>query len=261
MELSHQLIPQLKHLRLSGILDTLERRQQEAIQSQCSYTDFLQRLLEDEVERRAQKQLGQRLRRAGLNATKTLETFDFGYNASINRQQILHLAEGDYLRQHHNVILCGPTGTGKSHLAQALGQEACRKGFNVLWVAVDQMLKYLHGGRADGSWERRLQTYMRPEVLILDDFGLKPLAPPAPEDLYDVINQRYEKASIILTSNRAPAEWVELFGDPLLASAGLDRLAHRAEIVLIRGTSYRAKDRKKLEKELLAAAPKGRQET
>ena len=99
--------------------------------------------------------------------------------------------------------------------------------------------------------ERRLQTYLRPDVLILDDFGLKPLTPPAPEDLYDLINERYDQGSIILTSNRAPAEWPELFGDPLLASAGLDRLAHRAEMIVLRGASYRAKDRKKLEQEPL----------
>ena len=132
-----------------------------------------------------------------------------------------------------------------------MGQEACRKGFPALFVAVDKMLKHLHGGRADGSWERRLNTYLRPDVLLLDDFGLKPLAPPAPEDLYDIINERYEQGSIILTSNRAPAEWPELFGDPLLASAGLDRLAHRAEMIVLRGASYRAKDRKKLEQEPL----------
>jgi len=252
MELSHQLIPQLKHLRLSGILETLEHRQQEAIQQKWSYTDFLQRLLEDEIERRGQKQLALRLRRAGLNPTKTLETFDFDFNPSINRQQLFHLAESEYVRQHRNVILCGPTGTGKSHLGQALAQEACRKGFQALFIPVDKLLKHLHGGRADDSWDRRLQTYLRPDVLILDDFGLKPLTPPAPEDLYDLINERYEQGSIILTSNRAPAEWPDLFGDPLLASAGLDRLAHRAEMIVLRGASYRAKDRKKLEQEPLA---------
>ncbi len=254
MELSHQLIPQLKLLRLSGILDTLERRQQEAIKGKWTYTDFLLRLMEDEVERRTQKQLGLRLRRAGLNASKTLEGFDFDFNPSINRQQVLHLAECDFVREHRNVILCGPTGTGKSHLAQALGQEACRKGYQALLVDTDKMLKHLNGGRADGSWERRLATYLRADVLILDDFGLKPLSTPGPEDLYDVINERYEQGSIVLTSNRAPAEWPALFGDPLLASAGLDRLAHRAEVAIIDGDSFRAKDRRKLEKEVITVA-------
>jgi DNA replication protein DnaC len=108
------------------------------------------------------------------------------------------------------------------------------------------MLQHLHGGRADGTLERRLQTYLRPDLLILDDFGLKPLRSPGPEDLYDVINERYEKGSILLTSNRAPGEWPELFGDPLLASAGLDRLAHRAEVIILQGKSFRAQSHKTL---------------
>src|SRR4030042_820914 len=117
MELKHQLIPQLKHLRLSGILDTLEARTQQAIEGQWSYVEFLSRLLEDEVERRAQKQLGLRLRRGTLNPTKTLETFDFQFNPAINRQQILALASCDYIRQKRNVLICGPTGVGTPHLA------------------------------------------------------------------------------------------------------------------------------------------------
>jgi DNA replication protein DnaC len=112
------------------------------------------------------------------------------------------------------------------------------------------MLQHLNGGRADGTFEQRLQRYLRPHLLILDDFGLKPLTPPGPEDLYDVITERYEKGSIMLTSNRAPSEWPALFGDPLLASAGLDRLAHHAEIVVITGDSFRAQGRKKLEQEV-----------
>ena len=114
------------------------------------------------------------------------------------------------------------------------------------------MLQNLNGGRADGSWERRLNTYLRPDLLILDDFGLKPLPPPSPEDLYDVINERYERGSILLTSNRAPSEWPDLFCDPLLASAGLDRLLHRAEVVIIRGASFRAQGRQRLEQEVLS---------
>jgi DNA replication protein DnaC len=128
---------------------------------------------------------------------------------------------------------------GKTHLAQALAHEACRQGFDVLFLNTHKMLMHLHGGRADGSWERRLASYLRPQLLILDDFGLKPLTEPMPSDLYDVISERYEVGSILVTSNRAPAEWPELFGNPLLASAGLDRLAHHAETLVITGRSYR----------------------
>jgi DNA replication protein DnaC len=250
MELTHQLIPYLKQLRLSGILDTLESRNRQAIDGQWSFIEFLARLLEDEVERRGQKQLALRLRRATVNSTKTLESFDFTFNPSVKRQQVLQLASCDYIRQKHNVLICGPSGVGKSHLSQALAHEACRQGFDVLFVNTHKMLQHIHGGRADGSLERRQQLYLRPDLLVLDDFGLKPLTSPAPEDLYDIINERYEKGSIMLTSNRAPAEWPDLFGNPLLASAGLDRLAHHAEVVVIPGQSYRAQGRKKLEEEV-----------
>ena len=250
MELRHQLQPHLKRLRLSGILETLESRNQQAIDGQWSYVEFLARLLEDEVERRAQKQLALRLRRSRVNTTKTLEGFDFNFNPNLNRQQVLALAACDYIRQKRNLLICGPTGVGKTHLAQALIHEACRQGFQALFVNTHKMLAHLNGGRADGSWEKRLQTYLRPDLLVLDDFGLKPLAPPAPEDLYDVINERYERGSIMLTSNRSPSEWPDLFGDPLLASAGLDRLAHSAEILVIQGASFRAQGRQRLEEEV-----------
>ncbi len=255
MELQHQLPPKLKQLRLSGILATLDARTRQAIDGKWSYIEFLARLLEDEVERRAQKQLSMRLRRATVNTTKTLEGFDFSFNPSLNRQQILQLASCDYIRQRRNVLICGLSGVGKSHLGQALGHEACRQGFDVLFTNTHKMLQHIHGGRADGSVERRLATYVRPDLLILDDFGLKPLAPPAREDLYDVINERYERGSIVLTSNRAPAEWPDLFGNPLLASAGLDRLAHRAETVVITGASFRAQGHRRVEHEL--GAPDG----
>ena len=138
-------------------------------------------------------------------------------------------------------------------MSQALTHAAARLGFSALFINTHKMLQHLHGGRADGTWERRLQTYLRPDLLVLDDFGLKPLRSPATEDLYDVINERYEVGSIMLTSNRSPSEWPDLFGDPLLASAGLDRLAHAAEVLVIEGGSYRARGRQRLEEEVQIA--------
>lgn len=236
---ANALASNLKRLRLPGILDTLAVRTHQAIAEQWGCEEFLVRLIQDEVERRGQKQLDLRIRRGGINATKTLATFDFSFNPSINRQQLFDLATCQFVRQHRDLLICGQTGVGKSHLAQALAQEAARQSSDIRLTSAHQMLTHIQAGRADGSAERRLAAYLKPPVLAIDDFGLKPLPPSGPADLYDVINGRYERGSIVLTSNRAPAEWPELFGDPLLASAGLDRLADRAIVLTITGASYR----------------------
>ena len=227
MSVSQQLAPALKQLRLSGILDSLEVRNQQAVAEQWTYLEFLTRLVQDEVERRTHKQLDLRVRRGGLAAAKTLETFDFTFNPTISRPQVYDLATCAFVRERRNVLICGQTGVGKSHLAQALAHEAARQGFDLVFITAHQLLVQLHAGRADGTAERRLANY------------LKPLPPSGPVDLYDVIAGRYEHGSIIVTSNRAPSEWPELFPDPLLANATLDRLLHRANVLLISGRSFR----------------------
>jgi DNA replication protein DnaC len=238
-----QLRGQLKQLRLGGVLETLDVRVRQAIEERLSYVDFLQRLVEDEIERRHHKQLQLRVRRANFQTDKTLERFDFSFNPQLNRQLILDLATCQFVARKQPVVIVGPSGVGKSHLSQALGWEACKRGYDVLYTPCAKLLASLAAGRVDGSYERRLQAVIRPDLLILDDFGLKPLRPPAHEDMYDIINERYEKGATLITSNRALGEFPALFGDPLLASAGLDRLLHNAYVVVIGGASFRARNR------------------
>ena len=240
MNIGHHLEPKLRRLRLSGMLDTLEERTQQAISQKHSYDEFLERLLEDEIERREQKQLALRLRRAAFDPSKTLESFDFAFNPAINRQAIQELAICRFIGRKENILIYGQTGVGKSHLAIALGHAACRKGMDVLFVNVHQMLNHINSGRADGSHGKRLASYLRPALLILDDMGLRPVSSSGAEDLYEVIRGRYECGSIVITSNRSPEEWAACFTDPLLANAALDRLNHHAHHVEITGSSFRA---------------------
>ena len=235
-----ELTPYLKQLRLSGILDSLESRNRQAIDHKLAYTDFLALLIEDEVARREQKKLQLRLRRANFRAQKTLEQFDFDFNPGINRAMIQDLATGQYIRERVAVLIAGPCGTGKSHLAQALGQAAIRQGHDVLFATQTQLLGSLHAARATGSFERRFQTLSRVSLLIIDDFGLKPLRPPQDEDLHDLIAERYEQTATIVTSNLDFSEWGDAFPNRLLGAATLDRLRHAAYRLVLDGASYRS---------------------
>ncbi|MGA2553109.1 MAG: IS21-like element helper ATPase IstB [Burkholderiaceae bacterium] len=235
------LTPHLKQLRLSGILDSLEARNRQAIESKLSYTDFLTLLIEDEVARREQKKFDSRLRRAAFRTSKTLEQFDFERLPQLNRALVHDLAAGRYLTERAPVLIVGPCGTGKSHLAQALGHCAVRQGVDVLFSTCAQLTASLHAARANGTHERRLATLSRVSLLIIDDFGLKPLRPPADEDLHELIAERYETVSTIITSNLDLPEWDQAFpANRLLASATLDRMRHNAYCLVLDGQSYRS---------------------
>lgn len=239
MSPTDELIPKLKKLRLSGVLQTLELRTKQAVDEDLSHSEFLLRMLDDEVQRRDSKQLEQRVRRATFEHRKSLEDFDFHFNPSVPKAKVLELANASFIERHENILLVGPTGVGKSHLAQALGYRACLAGHSALYVAAHDMLMQLRAARADGSYDRRLLRFTTPGLLVIDDLGLRGLSGDEPLDLYEVIRQRYERASTIVTSNRSIEEWAPLFGNPLLASAAMDRLLHGAHVLTIEGDSYR----------------------
>lgn len=245
--LVHPLLPKLKQLKLSGMLSTLEVRATQAVEGRLAPTEFLALLLDDELERRDQGRLRLRLLQAGCHEGKTLAHFDFGAVPALNRSHVLELATCSFIGRHDNVLICGPTGVGKSHLASALSHEAVKRGYRVKMRPVHQMLNDLHAARADGSYRRNMVKLTLVDLLVLEDFGLRALSAQAVDDLYEIISERYEHRSLVITSNRAMEEWAEVFGDGLLASAALDRLTHHAQTLVIRGRSYRQLERRKEE--------------
>jgi DNA replication protein DnaC len=243
--MSHPLLPKLRQLRLSGILNTLEVRVSQAVDQQLAPLEFLALLLDDELERRNQKRLVLKLVLSGCDSNKTLAQFDFSAAPGINRTLIQDLASCVFVQRHENLLMCGPTGVGKSHLANAIAIEALKRNFRVLTKPTHRLLQDLQIARANGSHPRILARTLAYDLLVLDDFGLQSISPQAVQDLYEIITERYEHGSLIITSNRAFEEWGEIFANDLLASAALDRLTHHAHTIVIRGDSFRQRGRRK----------------
>jgi len=233
----------LKKLRLSGMTQSLEVRLQEAAGHGLTHAEFLEMVLQDELLVRNERQIQRRVQAAAFKERKTLEDFDWQFNSSIKKKQIYDLATCRFIEKGLDVCWLGPPGTGKSHLSQALGYQAIKAGFTVRYRSVfDVPRDFLHEEAFAGQ-DKVLSKYLTPDLLILDDMGMKQLPKRSGEYLFEIIMRRYETKSTMMTSNRPLEDWGKLLGDVPSATAILDRFLHHAEIITITGKSYRLKDR------------------
>ena len=237
--MTNTLKQHIQNLHLSGLLSSLELRLQEAEANRLPYAQFLELLLQDEINVRHQRMIARRRKSADFREPRSLENFDFGFNPSINRAQIYELAACHFVRQHRDVLLVGPPGVGKSHLIQAIGLEVLKAGFVVLYRSIFDLVRELLTQETMAGEARLLNKYLKPDLLVIDDMGLKILPAKSGEILLEIIMRRYENRSTMMTSNRPIEEWGKLLSDVPAAGAILDRLLHHAEIIPINGRSYR----------------------
>jgi DNA replication protein DnaC len=242
MTRSHQLQESLRSLSLSGMLETLEARLAQAHAGELGHIEFLQVLCEDEITRRGTAALDRRLRAARFEQAATIEEFDFSYNDKTPTALIRDLATLGFIEHGESIVLHGPVGVGKSHIAQALGHAACRAGYSVSFTKTSRLLADLAGGHADRTWEARLKRWARPGLLILDDFAMREFTLTQADDLYELVTERAGR-SLILTANRKASDWYSLFPNPVVAESILDRVVNRAHHVAMEGRSYRPNHR------------------
>jgi DNA replication protein DnaC len=247
----------LKQLRLSGLAQSLDVRLQEAAGHQLSHVEFLELVLQDEMLVRSERLIGRRVKAALFRELKTLDHFDWSFNPSVQKKQIFDLATCRFIRENRDVLFLGPPGVGKSFLVQALGYQAIKLGFVVLYRSIfDVVRDFLHDETIAGD-DKMLTKYLKPDLVIIDDMGMKQLPRRSGEVLFEIIMRRYENRSTMMTSNRPLEDWGKLIGDVPSASAILDRFLHHAEIIQITGKSYRLRNQAEPSKP--AKAPTGSQ--
>ena len=245
MSVHVQLKSQLRALKLSGILDTLDLRIMECQQNQLGFSDFLAFILQDEIEKRNQRKIKKLLSDSRMGQEKTLESFDFIANPSVNPLLIRQLATCQFIERGENIFFLGPTGTGKTHLAKALCHQACRKYLPVLFFSATKLFDKLRQAELDNTIDTLLKKIFRADLLVIDDFALKKISQQSAEFLYTIIETRQNAKSLILTSNRALPDWGAIFPDPIIANVILDRIAHNAHHIVLKGESYRRNFRPK----------------
>lgn len=243
LEIPQSLKTVFKRLKLSGLLPTIPDRVAYAKKAKLCELEFLELVLQDEIDRRDHRNLAQRLDRAGFEEEHTLESFDWDAPVSFDHDRVRDLFSLGFLERQEDVIFLGPVGVGKTFLACALGHAARRAGREVLFLRADRLLLHLHQSRADHSTDKVFRRLLAPDLLIVDDFALRRLDAQQSSDFYEVILERHRRASTILTSNRSIDEWIPLFEDPVLAQSAIDRLAHNAYQLVMEGESYRKRQR------------------
>jgi len=239
MTTTSELKPLLKRLRLGYLLNILPERLALARQDQLDYATFLQVLLSDEITRRDNRNMEMHLQKAGFEEICRLEDFDWTAGISVERRLLDAVFSLDFLNRHEHVLFVGPVGVGKSFLAQSLGYAAVRAGFSVRFTRADAFFRTLAQSRVDRTLEKNFRSFLSPDLLIVDDFGLQKLTAQQSTDLYELIIARHRQSSFIITSNRAVDEWLGLFDDPVLGNSALDRLANASYQIVIEGTSHR----------------------
>lgn len=242
--MNQNLTQSARQLRLSGLLLTLEMRLQEAASHQLSHEQLLELILQDELNVRTQRSVERRKKSASFRELKALEDFDWDFNPSIKRAQIYDLATGNFIRQNRDLLLLGPPGVGKSCLAQAIGYGAIRAGFVVTYCSVFDLVRDLQADASAAEGQRTLNRFLKPDLLCIDDFGMKHFPAKSAESLLEIIVRRHQNRSTLMTSNRPIEDWGQLLGDVPAATAILDRFLQQADILQISGKSYRLRNRK-----------------
>ncbi len=241
--MNERLQSALRQLRLSGLIQSLQVRLEEATANRLTHAEFLELILQDELAVRGERLIQRRTKAAAFRELKTLDQFDFSFNPSINKQQIYDLATCRFIRESRDVLWLGPPGVGKSFLVQALAYQAIKCGFLVYYRSVFDVVRDFMQDEAFGSQDKVLARYLKPDLVVIDDMGMKQLPNKSGEFLFEIIMRRYELKSTMMTSNRPLEDWGKLIGDVPAASAILDRFMHRAEVINITGKSYRLRNR------------------